>query len=105
MPVEFDWSIIEKAGIGGVCLAIIFFGFQAFKIVISQWQNSTDAVNKNTDAFMELSKVFERSHEREVEFQAYTKEKLQDHDRKLIASEEREIRILDKVSEIHRKLV
>lgn len=97
MNVEFDWSVLNKVGISGICLAIIYFGFQAFRIIIAQWQNSTDAVNKNTNAFMELSKVFERSHEREVEFQAYTKEKLE-------ASEEREKKTLKKVTEIHEKL-
>jgi len=97
VSVGFDLSLLEKISIGGVCFAIIYFGFQVFKIFVTQWQNSTDAVNKNTNAFNELSKVFERAHEREAEFQAYAKEKLE-------ASEQREKTTLKKVIEIHEHL-
>lgn len=96
--IEFDWGALKGVGVGGICIAIIYFGFQMFKIFIEQWKNSTDAVNKNTEAFAELSKVFERSHERELEFQDYAKEKLQ-------ASEEREKKTLKKVIEIHEHIV
>jgi hypothetical protein len=78
MNVEFDWSMLEKVGIAGICLALIYFGFQAFKLVLTQWQNSTDAVNKNTQAFVDLSNFFKKANEREEAFQKEIMKELRD---------------------------
>lgn len=98
MPMEFDWSVIEKGGIAVISVTVIYFGYHVFRLVVEQWKNSTDAVNKNTEAFLELSKVFERSHEREVEFQKEALEILRES-HKL----NRDTNI--KVREIHDKII
>jgi hypothetical protein len=65
----FTPEALEKAGIALVSLGALFVIFKFGMVFIQQWQNSTDAVNKNTAAFQELSKVFERANEREKEWQ------------------------------------
>lgn len=91
MAIEFDWAILEKIGIAGVCAVFVYFGFQALSLILVQWSNSTDAVNKNTEAFQELSKVFEKSFEREIVFQEEMRERMKDTQ--------------EKVTDIHRKIV
>lgn len=91
MEIGFDWTAIKEAGVIGLSVVLIIVGFQAFKIIVAQWKSSTDAVNKNTEAFTELSRVFERSHERELEFHAEMRERVKDTQKK--------------VREIHDKIV
>lgn len=68
--MEIDWgNVIEKGGIAGVSIAILYFGYQFFKLFISQWKNSTDSLNKNTAAFTKLSTVFEKQAARDEVFQ------------------------------------
>lgn len=68
--MSVDWTVVlEKSGIGGALILLIYFGFQGFKLMINQWKSSTEAVNKNTKAFVQLSHVFEKSSQREIEFQ------------------------------------
>lgn len=69
MDINFDWNAIKEAGVIGICIVLLIVGFKLFNIFIQQWQNSSDAINKNTSAFQELSKVFERANEREIEWQ------------------------------------
>lgn len=83
MEVDFNWEAIEKAGVFGICVVLIIVGYHAFKLILNQWQNSTDAVNKNTEAFTELKNVFERSHEREQAFQEEMRERVKDTQRKV----------------------
>lgn len=90
-----DITVLEKVGIAGVAFGILYFGFQLFKLFMAQWKDSSDAVNKNTEAFTGLARVLEQSNEREIEFQAHVKQKLD-------ASEVREMATLEKVNEIHR---
>lgn len=85
MDVQFDWSMLDKVGIAGIALAVIYFGFQVVKLVLQQWENSTAAQNsstaaldKNTEAFERLSDVFAKQAEREVEFQERTWRMLKD---------------------------
>lgn len=68
--MEIDWgTMMEKGGIGAVAIAILWFGFQGLKLVLEQWKNSNDSLNKNTAAFTKLSNVFEKQAAREEEFQ------------------------------------
>jgi predicted PurR-regulated permease PerM len=83
MDINFDWTILEKVGIAGICLAVIIVGYKVFTVFIQQWQNSTDAVNKNTSAFTELSKVFERANEREIEWQDKAMDLLKETNKKV----------------------
>jgi type II secretory pathway pseudopilin PulG len=62
-------EVLEKAGIAIVAIVALIIFAKLGGVFIQQWQNSTDAVNKNTSAFQELSKVFERANEREKEWQ------------------------------------
>lgn len=82
MNVDINWDmavvVLEKVGIAGICLAVIFFGYQLFKLFLAQWQNSTDAVNKNTEAFLELSNFFKKANEREEAFQKQIMEQVED---------------------------
>lgn len=94
--VEINWAqLVEAGGIGAICFAVIYFGHKIFLTFIEQWKNSTDAVNKNTEAFTGLSTVLQQSHQRELEFQEHVKVKLE-------ASEAREKETLEKVIEIHK---
>lgn len=83
MDVNFDWSAIEKAGGIGIAIAVIFVGYKLFQLFIQQWQNSTDAVNNNTTAFQELSKVFEKANEREIEWQEKAMDIMKDTNKKV----------------------
>lgn len=104
MEAQFDWSVLEKVGIGGVAAMIIYFGFQVVKLVLKQWENSTAAQNsstaaldKNTEAFERLSDVFAKQAEREVEYQERTLRMLKDG--ATVAAETNRI-----VHEINRKI-
>lgn len=68
--MAIDWAVIKEMGGLGIAVVAFIFVWNVFKVVTSQWKASTEAVNKNTEAFNELSKVFKKSHERELEFQA-----------------------------------
>ena len=93
--VEINWAqLVETGGIGAICIGVLIVGYNVIRIVIEQWKNSTEAVNKNTEAFTGLSTVLQQSHQREIEFQELVKEKLE-------ASEAREKETLKKVIEIH----
>jgi hypothetical protein len=84
MNIELDWTtILEKIGIAGICFAVIVVGFKLFTIFIDQWKNSTDAVNKNTEAFTELSNVFKQSSQREIEWQEKAMHLMKDTNKKV----------------------
>lgn len=60
---------LDKVGIAGVAIAILWFGFKVFQIFVQQWKQSTDAVNRNSKSFEKLSVVFEKQSAREEKFQ------------------------------------
>lgn len=64
-----DWAILEKVGIAGVAVAGFYVMYRVFILFMEQWSASTQALNRNSDGYEKLSKVFEQSHEREMEFQ------------------------------------
>jgi hypothetical protein len=99
MTIDFEWFKLAKdlGGIG-IAIAVIYFGYQAFRLVMTQWANSTDSLNKNTDAFNSLSDVFAKQAEREIEFQKEIMETL----RKGVDTAKD---TNDKVSEIHKKII
>lgn len=67
-----DWTTMEKAGIAGVAIFALWCGLQMCKLMMNQWKSSTETVGKNTEAFIQLSNVFEKQAERELEFQRET---------------------------------
>lgn len=69
MDLNFDWDALSKVGIGGICIVVIFVGYKIFLFFFEQWKNSTDAINKNTAAFVKLTTVFEESSERDAQWQ------------------------------------
>ncbi len=97
MTFPFDPVILEKIGIAGICFAVIFFGFKIFKLVLNQWQSSTEALNRNTDAFKQHTELFAKQAEREVEFQKDVIHKL-DVGQTIMHDTNK------KVTEIHRKI-
>lgn len=81
---------LEKAGIAGICIAVLIVGYKVFQLFIGQWKNSTDAqnisteaLNRNTQSFEQLSAVFERQHEREIQFQQEVRTTMHDTHRKV----------------------
>lgn len=103
--ISVDWAKISEAGIGVVAviaivilIAILWKGFLAvWNRSIDSQEKSTDAITKNTEAFNNLSNVFEKSHEREIEFQREALELLKDNN--LLAKQTHE-----KVTDLHEKL-
>ena len=90
-----DFASIGEYGVGIVAIAALVYVFTVF---IRMWEKSikaqnesTKALNRNTVGFMELSKVFEKSHEREVQFQKDVMELMHDTNKK--------------VNEIHNRVV
>lgn len=81
--MQFDWSILKEVGLGGVALALIFFGYKVIMFLLEQWRASTEALNRNTDGYTKLSEVFEKSHEREMEFQEKMLELTKDTNKKV----------------------
>lgn len=69
MPVNMDYTIIEKIGIAGVAFVAIYFGYKMMEIFIAQWKVSTEAINRNTESFEKLTEVVDRAAKREQEFQ------------------------------------
>lgn len=67
---------LEKGGILVVAVVSLIVFYKVFTLFMEQWKNSTDAVNKNTTAFDNLSKVFEQSSQREMLFQQEVMQKL-----------------------------
>ena len=86
-----EWAILEKVGIAGVALGGFWIMYQLFILFMNQWGASTEALNRNSDGYEKLSKVFEQSHEREMEFQKEMLSVSQDTN--------------DKVTEMHRELL
>lgn len=74
----FTPADLGKVGIGGICILLIIVGYKLFQLFLEQWKNSTDAVNKNTTAFMNLTTVFKESSERDERWQRQVMETLQD---------------------------
>lgn len=64
-----DWAVLEKVGIAGVAVVAIWAMYKVFVVFMNQWSNSTDALNRNTEGYKSLSRVFEIAHERDLEFQ------------------------------------
>ena len=64
--VMFDWAKIGELGIGVVALIVLY---KVITLFVDMWSKSTDAINRNTEGFQQLSNTLARSHEREVEFQ------------------------------------
>lgn len=80
ITVSFDWTILKDVGMGGLAIVALLMlnkivttvleqRKEEGERVLTQWQASTDAINKNTEAFNNHSHVFERASERELEFQ------------------------------------
>jgi hypothetical protein len=78
-----NWGSVDKIGGIGLAVIILFVGYKMFQLFISQWKNSTEAVNNNTTAFQELSRVFERANEREIEWQKEAMEIMKDTNKKV----------------------
>lgn len=97
MPVEIEWSALEKIGIAGVSALALWILYKLVVMFFDQWKVSTEVVNRNTESFNELTKVFEKSHQREIDFQKEVLEKIQviHKDQKAMGN---------KVSEIHDKI-
>lgn len=83
--LEFDPATIAEFGIGVVAIIVLYLLVMGFIKVweksieaqhksIEAQNSSTDALNRNTVAYTQLSSIFEKSHEREMEFQRETKE-------------------------------
>ena len=89
--MHMDWSILEKVGIAGVALGGFWIMYKIFVLVMNQWNASTEALNRNTKGYEQLSKVFEIAHERDLEFQKEVMHLAKDTNRK--------------VAELHNELV
>lgn len=89
--MELDWAILETIGLGGIAIALIYFGYKIIIFLMERWRESTEALERNTQAYTQLSQVFQQSHEREMEFQ-----------KKLILLSEDTNK---KVSEIHKNVI
>src|SRR5690606_20558054 len=61
-------EIIEKIGLGGITLVILIGAYRIFILFLDRWQESTEALNRNSDAYQQLSQVFEESLKHEIEF-------------------------------------
>lgn len=64
-----DLSFLESIGGVGLAVVLAYFGYKIIMFMIEQWKSSTEALNKNSEAFNKLSVVFEKSDERQIEFQ------------------------------------
>lgn len=62
-------SGLDKIGIAGVAVAILWFGFKALQLFAQQGRQSNDAVNRNTKSFEKLAVVLEKQSAREEKFQ------------------------------------
>lgn len=89
---------LDKIGITAVSIAIMYFGFKVFQIFTTQWKQSTEAVNRNTKSFEKLSAVFEKSNEREMEFQKNVMAMLSDGNKLIVDTHK-------KVGELHGSLI
>lgn len=80
-----DPTKIAEFGVGIVSLIVLYLLVQGFIKVweksidaqnksIDAQHNSTEALNRNTEAYQRLSGIFEKSYEREIEFQRETKQ-------------------------------
>lgn len=67
--VEFDWSVVEKVGIGGLGVVALFVIFRLTLLFIQQWNESTKALNRNSDAYNKLAEIFENSSNQQKQFQ------------------------------------
>ena len=63
-----DWSVLEKIGIAGVAVVGFWIMYQVFILFMKQWGASTEALNRNSESYEQLSRVFGQAHERELEF-------------------------------------
>jgi hypothetical protein len=93
-----NWDIVKDIGGIGIAFGLLFYGFKFFEMLIAQWRNSNDTVNKNTDAFLQLSVVFERAHQRELEFQEESLALLKANNKLAVDTNA-------KVKEIHEKVI
>lgn len=91
-------EIIEKIGLGGITLVILIGAYQIFIMFLDRWQESTEALNRNSDAYQQLSQVFEESLKHEMEF----REKQMSFQREMTTLTKQ---TYDKVSEIHEEVV
>lgn len=89
--MNFDWTIVEKIGMGGIAFLLIFFGNKILMFLLHQWKASTDALNRNTEGYKQLSKIFEQTSEREIKFQQESLLLMKDTN--------------SKVDELHRKII
>lgn len=97
-----DGNMLRELGIGIVAIIIMYL---IVKMVLAQWSKSTDAqietnktqsetaqaLEKNAKSYEKLAAVFEKSHDREIEFQREVISSLKDTN--------------SKVNDIHKKIV
>jgi hypothetical protein len=78
VPIDIaGFSGIAEYGVGIVAIVVIYLlvsgivkGFlEMWKRSVDSQDKSTDALNRNSEAYQQLSNVFKASHEREIEFQ------------------------------------
>lgn len=63
------WNFLKDLGTGGLAGIALFLFYKMFQIFIDQWDKSTEAINRNTETHKEMKEIFEKSYEREIEFQ------------------------------------
>lgn len=103
--VSVNWAKLSEAGIGVVAIVafvvltsfLVKGFFKVWNRSIDTQEKSNEAITKNTDAYNKLSTVFEKSHEREIEFQREALELLKSNN--TIARDTH-----DKVKDIQEKL-
>jgi uncharacterized protein HemX len=105
--IAVDWGKVSEAGIGVVALvAIVALVWGLGKGFLAVWgrsidsqEKSTDAISKNTEAYNKLSVVFEKSYEREIEFQKEAIQLLRDNHNIAVDTQKRVKDIHDKIKE------
>lgn len=85
---EILFGKLAELGLGVVALVILYL---IVKMFVEMWGRSTDAINRNTNGFEQLSEVLAKSHERDIQFQKDAMKLMRDTH--------------DKVDEIHVKII
>jgi hypothetical protein len=63
------WAVMKDIGAAGLGVIALWLFYKIFTMFIEQWGKSTEAINRNTETHKEMQEVFQKSHEREIEFQ------------------------------------
>lgn len=63
------WSVAKDIGVGAISVVALYLLYKVFILFIEQWGKSTEAINRNTETHKEMQDIFNKSYEREIEFQ------------------------------------